>query len=180
MNTFDTTFWLFNQILIFKSNQWQCNKLKRRKNAFPPRTFTIWNIFAQCSWSNEIIWDLCLISKLHRWYAKILKHIIFDSIFARWRCIIWYRVFVYKYSDRRNNQLHYWTNPHLKKILMALCSKLIIRRLLIKLAIEWTFKFNNNIFKASRLLYHGWTTVFYFSWYTVKLEKKPLVFIKGL
>ena len=37
MNTFDTTFCPFYQILIVITNRWQCNELKRRKNAFSSR-----------------------------------------------------------------------------------------------------------------------------------------------
>ena len=37
MNTFDTTFCPFYQILIVITNRWQCNELKRRKNTFSSR-----------------------------------------------------------------------------------------------------------------------------------------------
>ena len=41
MNTFDTTFCPFYQILIVITNRWQCNELKRRKNALSSREL-IW------------------------------------------------------------------------------------------------------------------------------------------
>ena len=34
-------FFAFYQILIVESNQWQCNELKGRKNAFPSREFVL-------------------------------------------------------------------------------------------------------------------------------------------
>ena len=48
--------------------------------------------------------------QFHRWYINIPKYVIWNSIFTKWRCIIWYQVIFYIYFYRINNQIHYWAN----------------------------------------------------------------------
>ena len=51
---------------------------------------------------------------------------------------------------------------YVHKRLTPICSKLILRRLLIKLAPECTFKFNSRFLKTSGWLHYGRTTICYF------------------
>ena len=51
---------------------------------------------------------------------------------------------------------------HVHKKLMSICSKLIFRGLLIKLATECTFKSNSSFFKSSGWFYYRRTTICYF------------------
>ena len=44
----------------------------------------------------------------------------------------------------------------------SVCLKLILRRLLVKLATERTFKFSNRFFFKNGWFHYGWTTICYF------------------
>ena len=81
----------------------------------------------------------------HQWYTKISEHVIFNSTFTRWGggCIIWCWVIIkYKYSNLRTISCVI-EQVYVHKKLTPICSKLIFRRLLIKLVTECTFKFNS-------------------------------------
>ena len=72
-------------------------------------------------------------------------------------CIVWCWVTAYKYSDRRNN--HIIEKIYVHKKLPIICSKLIFRGLLVKLAVKITFEFNSRSFKQG---HYGRTTICYF------------------
>ena len=72
-------------------------------------------------------------------------------------CIVWCWVTAYKYSDRRNN--HIIEKIYVHKKLPIICSKLIFRGLLVKLAAKVTFEFNSRSFKQG---HYGRTTICYF------------------
>ena len=51
---------------------------------------------------------------------------------------------------------------NVQKMSTPVCSKLILRRLLVKLATERTFKFSNRFFLKNGWFHYGWTTICYF------------------
>jgi len=61
-------------------------------------------------------------------------------------CIIWRRIFVYK----RTNTWHYILDEiYIKKKLQPICTRLIFKRLLLKLTTESTFIFQSNFYKQT-------------------------------
>ena len=101
--------------------------------------------------------------------------VMFNSPFPRWwgRWIIWCWVIIWKYSDTRNSYIIEQIYVHKK--LTPICSKLIFR-LLVKLAIKSTFKFNNRFLKQM----HGCTmggplSVTFSEIYMVKMENDVVI-----
>ena len=109
-----------------------------------------------------------LRSLCNQWYAKISKQVIFNSTLTRWwrRCIIWCWVDIpiQEIINYINEQIY------VHEMLTPICSKLIFRGLLIKLATECTFKSNSRILKQVDDCTVGWPlTVTFSDIYMIKM-----------
>ena len=84
------------------------------------------------------------------------------------------KVIVYKYSNGRINQIN--QKIIVQKKLTLICSKLIFRRLLVKLATECAYKFNNRFLKQVDGLYFGGAlSVTFNNIYVIKIEDDIVV-----